>query len=79
MTENTDPYLYPGTGVLENLRAIRNSEVLNEFEAESTARRLAQLLNSPTKGKFTTAHLKSIHEYIFQDVYSWAGQFRTSA
>ncbi len=35
MTENTDPYLYPGTNVLKNLRDIRNFEVLSEFEADS--------------------------------------------
>jgi cell filamentation protein len=28
-------------------------------------------------GRFDVAHLKAIHRYIFQDVYEWAGQFRT--
>jgi cell filamentation protein len=28
-------------------------------------------------GRFNTAHLKAIHRRIFQDVYAWAGQFRT--
>jgi len=26
---------------------------------------------------FDTVHLRAIHSYIFQDVFAWAGQFRT--
>ena len=76
MTGNTDPYLYPGTRVLKNLRNICASEILARFEAEATSRRLVQLINSPMPGRFDTAHLKAIHRRIFQDVYVWAGQFR---
>jgi cell filamentation protein len=77
MTENTDPYLYPGTDVLKTLRGFRDNKLLAEFEAEATARRLLRLNAMPTKGDFNTAHLKAIHQSIFQDVYSWAGKFRT--
>ena len=76
MTENTDPYLYPGTDVLKNRRNICAAEILAQFEAEATSRRLVQLINSPMPGRFDTAHLKAIHQHIFQDVYVWAGQFR---
>src|SRR5262249_16080163 len=31
----------------------------------------------PIEGRFDPAHLKAIHKHIFQDVYSWAGQFRS--
>jgi cell filamentation protein len=77
MTESTDPYLYPGTDVLKNLRDIRDPDILARFEAEATSRRIVQLINSPLPGRFNTAHLKAIHNHIFQDVYAWAGQFRT--
>jgi cell filamentation protein len=77
MTEITDPYLYLGTDVLENRRGIRDAEKLARFEARSTARRILELDDSPTKGEFNTAHLKAIHHYIFQDVFPWAGRFRT--
>src|SRR5579859_4712244 len=77
MTESTDPYTYPRTSVLRNLRAIRDPTVLAQFEAESTVWRLAQLIAAPLTGLFDTGHLKAIHKHIFQDVYSWAGQFRT--
>ena len=44
-----DPYVYPGTTVLRNLRDIRDAE----------------------------RHLQVIHHHIFQDVFEWAGDFRT--
>jgi cell filamentation protein len=77
MTESTDPYLYPGTDVLKNLRGIRDPDILARFEAEATSRRIVQLINSPVPGRFDTAQLKAIPKHIFQDVYAWAGQFRT--
>jgi len=77
MTESTDPYLYPGTDVLKNLRDIRDSDILARFEAEATSRRIVQLIHSPLPCSFDTEQLKAIHKHIFRDVYAWAGQFRT--
>lgn len=72
-----DPYVYPGTNVLKNLRDIRELEKLAEFEAIATVRRLVELERSAVGGKFDMAHLRSIHRHIFQDVYPWAGEIRT--
>jgi cell filamentation protein len=72
-----DPYLYPETNVLRNLRDIRDAELLNEFEADASSRRLRQLEHNPIRGGFDTSHLQAIHHHIFQDVYDWAGEFRT--
>jgi cell filamentation protein len=72
-----DPYVYPGTSVLRNLRDLRDTGILSEFEAEATARRLRQLEHKPLLGIFDSRHLKTIHHHIFQDVYEWAGDFRT--
>jgi cell filamentation protein len=72
-----DPYVYPGTSVLRNLRDLRDAGVFSEFEAEATARRLRQLEHKPLSGAFDSRHLQAIHRYIFQDVYEWAGDFRT--
>ena len=77
MTESMDPYLYPGTNVLKNLRDIRNPGTLARFEAEATTRRIVELIHSPAQGQFDIAHLRAIHKRIFRDVYEWAGQFRT--
>src|SRR5580658_10207199 len=72
-----DPYVYPATSVLRNLRDIRDAGVLSEFEAEATARRLRQLENKPLLGRFDERHIQAIHHHIFQDVFEWAGEFRT--
>jgi len=72
-----DPYVYPGTSVLKNLRDIRDPGRLSKFEMDMTTRRLTELGRKPIQGKFDTQHLQTIHRYIFQDVYAWAGEFRT--
>jgi cell filamentation protein len=77
MPESSDPYTYPGTEVLRNIPDIRDSQRLADFEANATTARLADLDATPLKGRFDVVHLKAIHKYIFQDVYSWAGEFRT--
>src|SRR5580658_3039283 len=81
MTGNSDPYLYPGSRVLKNLRGLTDPGSLARFEARRTHRRIAELIDTPVPGfvpgGFDIAHLKAIHRYIFRDVYEWAGQFRT--
>jgi cell filamentation protein len=73
----TDPYFYPGTNILRNLPGIDDQERLQQFEAVSTADRISELRFHPVGGLFDAAHLQSIHRHIFQDVYDWAGQFRS--
>jgi len=77
MPGNTDPYLYPGTDVLQNVAGLRDPERLAALEANATAARLAELDASPIQGRFDAVHFKAIHRYIFQDVYAWAGAVRT--
>jgi cell filamentation protein len=73
----TDPYVYPGTTVLKNLAGIEDHDRLQQFEAVSTADRISELSFKPIAGPFDIDHLQRIHLHIFQDVYAWAGQFRT--
>jgi len=77
MPESSDPYTYPGTDVLRNILDIRDPRQLAAFEANASAARLIELDETPLKGLFDAAHLKGIHRHIFQDVYHWAGEFRT--
>jgi cell filamentation protein len=72
-----DPYVYPGTNVLKNLAGIDDQDRLQRFEAVSTAHRISELRFSPVRGAFDLTHLRRIHQHIFQDVYPWAGEFRT--
>jgi len=78
MSDASDPYLYPGTDVLENVPGLRGSEQLAAFEAFNTAARIYELLQNPIAGEFGIAHLKAIHKHVFQDVFTWAGGFRTT-
>lgn len=77
MPESSDPYTYPGTDVLRNVLDIRDPKQPAAFEANATVARLIELDERPLVGRFDVAHLKSIHQYIFQDVYWWAGELRT--
>lgn len=63
-------------GVLYNLANIDDEKVLLAFESLKVARRLEELRKSPLKIKNSDALLR-IHKYLFQDVYTWAGQTRT--
>ena len=78
MSDGSDPYLYPGTGVLRNVPGLRNVDQLAHFETLNTARRSYELLRNPVVGRFDVAHLRAIHKHVFQDIFSWAGEFRTT-
>jgi cell filamentation protein len=78
MSESSDPYLYPGTDVLKNIPGIPNTEELTAFETLNSGARMYELRLQPSAGNFDVGHFKAIHKYIFQDVYLWAGQFRTT-
>lgn len=69
-------YCYKGTEVLINNFGLEDPEKLKKVERTITAARLIELLKKPIHGKFDTAHLKKIHQYIFQDIYPFAGEFR---
>ena len=72
-----DPYVYPGTTVLRNLRDIQDAKLLDWFEMAMTTRRITELEHQPRPGGLDATHLRAIHRYIFQDVYGWAGEYRT--
>ena len=69
-------YCYPGTQVLVNKFNIRNAQQLNVAEREITIIKAAVLADTITGG-FDLVHLKSIHKFLFEDIYEWAGQLRT--
>lgn len=69
-----DIYCYERTTVLKNLSNIHDQEALDEFEAAMTTQRSDEPLPS---GQLSVAHYCAIHHHLFQDVYPWAGKFRT--
>lgn len=72
-----DPYLDPVSGVLANKLNITNLQELNDFEFSATSLRDAEITQFPRPGGFNLKHLCSIHAYLFQDVFFWAGLIRT--
>ena len=75
--ETTSDYCYHNSGVLINKLNIKSEKILFVAEREFVMYRAAMLLETPQKGNFDFKHLKSIHKYLFQDIYSWAGKPRT--
>jgi cell filamentation protein len=71
-----DPYFYPNSEVLINLFEERDEQRLIEIEADYTAFRLRQLCEIQHIGLFDFVHLCQIHQFIFQDIFHWAGQPR---
>src|SRR5580692_4284137 len=69
-----DPYCYLGTTILKNIANIRDQAALDAFGASSAVRRAAEVL---PEGRMGVAQYRAIHRHLFQDVYTWAGRFRT--
>ena len=69
-------YCYPNSDVLINKLNIRDNDLLSEAERKLTMLRISDLIDNPIIGEFGLEHLKQIHKYIFQDIYSWAGEIR---
>jgi len=71
-------YIYtdPKTNVLRNLMNITDPESLLFFESATVLKRAKELETQPIYIHSSIA-LLDIHRYLFQDVYSWAGQKRT--
>ncbi len=71
-----DPYLYDDTKTLKNLANIKDQNILRQAEADITNLAMTAIYNMNFE-KYNTQTLKEIHEYIFGQIYDWAGEFRT--
>ncbi|MCL4674372.1 MAG: Fic family protein [Sphingomonadaceae bacterium] len=69
-----DPACYPGSDVLRNLPGLRSIEELEAFEVEAVG---ARSIEAPPAGRFDPKHYRALHRHLFQDVYDWAGEYRT--
>ena len=70
-------YCYPGTEVLKNKLNIHKREDLLFYETKITAAKLLSLRRKGVTGDFSVKHLKQIHYTLFEDIYPFAGEFRT--
>ena len=72
-----DPYVNSSAHVLRNKASLRDATVLAAHESRMVLKRMLELYAEPCPGTLNVAHLSAIHHALFQDLYSWAGQFRT--
>lgn len=71
----SDPHV-DTNGVLINLLGISDTQTLQSAETTLSELRIIALGCTPIEGAFDLAHAKAIHQFIFQDVYPWAGETR---
>jgi cell filamentation protein len=69
-----DPYCYADTDVLRNTADLRDQALLDDYELEMTSLRAQEAL---PEGVYDPAHYRAVHHHLFQDVYDWAGEYRT--
>lgn len=74
--QSNSRYCYPNSDVLINIPGFTEQKQLDAFERIVTLDRLRLLGLKPVKGEFDRSHLCSIHNYIFKDVYPFAGELR---
>lgn len=75
--EGDEKYCYKNSNILINKLNIKDAILLQKAERDLTEQRYYALLKEGVTGDFTLKHLQSIHQYLFQDIYSWAGELRT--
>lgn len=68
---------YEGTTCLINKLNIRDEKILAEVEGRITFAKSSTLEKEPISSTFDFEHYKTIHKYLFNDLYDWAGQIRT--
>ncbi|MCR4924669.1 MAG: Fic family protein [Clostridiales bacterium] len=69
-------YCYPNSNVLINKLGIKNQYELITAEREITSLKIALAKVETIKGNLDFEHLKNIHKFIFEDIYTWAGEIR---
>lgn len=72
-----DPYVYEETGTLKNKLGIKDYEELRKAESDISFVKLLTVDRDVECSKFDLDYIKNIHKYILDDIYDWAGEFRT--
>lgn len=70
-------YCYPGTNVLKNKLNIRNSNKLFEIEKQIVLVKSYILRQNKIRYTFDKRHFTYLHDFLFSDIYPFAGKFRT--
>lgn len=68
---------YPGTTVLVNRFDLRTQGELDAVEAALVTAKASQWEEKPLCNTFDFEHYKTIHKFLFGELYDWAGTQRT--
>lgn len=68
---------YDGTTCLINKFDIKDENILKDLETTVTFGKITEYSLNPLFNTFDVNHYKAIHKYLFEDIYDWAGEYRT--
>ena len=77
MENRNSIYCYPETNILINKLDIHDSNKLFELEKQIVLAKLFILRQNTSIHKFDKSHFLYIHKFLFEDLYPFAGKFRT--
>lgn len=69
-------YCYDNSDVLKNKLEIKSYKKLHDFERKIVLLKSYELRQNKIAGNFDVNHFKSIHKYLFENIYDFAGDFR---
>lgn len=69
-------YTYPASNVIKNKMDIKDEKKLEEYERQMVAFKLATIRKHQMPEKFDANRLKYIHEFLFSEIYDFAGKYR---
>ena len=73
-----DPYVYPHSNILVNKLDIQNEQELITIEAQLLIAGIVDIQSITDQIDFRDfPSIQTIHRYLFQELYVWAGEFRT--
>lgn len=70
-------YCYNGTNTLVNKLNIKDADALDNYETSMVSLKLMALDKKGITGNFDIKHFVSIHKFLFEEIYPFAGLFRT--
>ena len=75
---NQSIYCYEGTSILINKKNIKNYKELEKIENMLVTYKLSKIIGNETdfKRDLTINHYLAIHKYLFEDLYTFAGELR---
>lgn len=72
-----DPYLIPGTFILQNKLGLTDFDELSDAEHELIGIGSLLLFNSTRRLQVSMTAWKTVHKVLFHEIYEWAGEYRT--